>query len=226
MRCKQQEYEQALLLRKRGKSVKNIAKLLNISVSTASLWCREVKLTTQQSEKLKHRKIRIRHLRRLAKQSHLEKLKRVKKLLKESSAEIGKLTYQELFLVGLGLYWAEGFKSSKEARLGFCNSDPRMVIFMIRWFKKALKIKAEDFILRTEFNESHKDREEDIKNFWSMLTNIPLNQFEKSYYHRSTWLREYPNRETYFGLLRIRVRRSSQLLNKTKGWITGLSKSV
>lgn len=226
MKRKSVEYEKALILRKAGKSIKKIAAVLSVSVSIVSVWCRGVLLTEQQKEKLKRRKVNIRHLRRLAKQSHLEKILRVKKLTRDAQSEIKTLTNLELFLTGLALYWAEGFKSIKEGRLGFCNSDPRMIKFMIKWFKKALKVKDEDFILRTEFNESHKERTEEIKAFWSKLTNIPLIQFEKPFYHRSTWLRDYSNCDSYFGVLRIRIRRSSELLNKMRGWINGLSNAT
>lgn len=226
MKRKQIEYEKTLTLRKTGKSIKKIAKLLGVSVSIVSIWSKEVELTEEQKEKLKRRKVRIRHLRKLAKQSHLEKISRVRKLLKDAKAEIKPLSEQELFLTGLALYWAEGFKSIKEGRLGFCNSDPRMIKFIIKWFEKALKINREDFILRTEFNETHKDRTEEIKHFWSKLTGISLNQFEKPFYHHSVWLRDYPNRKDYFGVLRVRVRKSSELLNKTRGWIDGISRAI
>lgn len=226
MKRKSVEYEKALILRKAGKSIKKIAATLGVSVSIISVWCRGVELTEEQKEKLKRRKVNVRHLRRLAKQSHLEKIFRVKRLFEDSLAEIKPLTGNELFLTGLALYWAEGFKSVKESRLGFCNSDPRMIKFMFRWFQKALKISKQDFLLRTEFNESHKDRIEEIKSFWSKLTQVPLTQFEKPFYHHSTWLRDYPNRDNYFGVLRVRIRKSSELLNKTRGWISGLSQAT
>lgn len=101
-----------------------------------------------------------------------------------------------------------------------------MIKFIIKWFEKALKIKKEDFLLRTEFNISHKERTETIKNYWSKMIGIPLEQFEKPFYHRSTWLRDYSNRGDYYGVLRVRVRKSSELLNKTRGWINGLSHSI
>jgi len=223
MKRKSVEYKKALILRRTGKSLKKIATKLGVSVSIVSAWCREVELTEQQREKLKRRKVNIRHLRRLAKQSHLAKISRIRKHFEDSFAEIKPLTDNELFLTGLALYWAEGFKSVKESRLGFCNSDPRMIKFMLRWFQKGLKISKQNFLLRTEFNESHKDRTEEIKIYWSKLTQIPLSQFEKPFYQRSAWLKDYPNREDYFGVLRIRVRKSSELLYKTRGWIKGLS---
>ena len=215
MKRKQVEYEKAMVLRKTGRSIKKIAKLLDVSVSIVHVWTKDVELTDEQRERLKRRKARVRHLRKLARQSHAEKVLRVKRLLKDANAEIKSLSEQEFFLTGVALYWAEGFKSVKEGRLGFCNSDPRMIKFIIEWFEKSLKINREDFVLRTEFNESHKDRTEEIKVFWSKLTRISLNQFEKPFYHRSGWLKDYPDRDNYFGVLRVRVRRSSELLHKT-----------
>lgn len=225
MKRKQKEYEKALQLRSKGKSIKQIAKELDVSVGIVSLWCRQIELTEKQKEKLKKREPRTRHLRRLARRSHADKMIRVKRLFDEAESEISNLNGKELFLTGLALYWAEGFKSAKEARLGFCNSDPRMIKFMIKWFNKALKIKLKDFTLRTELNETHKNREDIIRDFWSKITGIPFNQFEKSYYHHSNWLKTYANPDKYYGVLRIRIRRSNELLNKARGWISGLSKA-
>lgn len=223
MKRKEKEYKQALIFRRKGKSIKQIAKLVGISTSTASLWCREVQISSYRQELLKRRPERTKHLRRLAKKSHMEKISRIKSLFNTANADIKSLTPNELFLTGLALYWAEGFKSVKESQLGFCNSDPRMIKFMLKWFKKSLKVKNEDFTLRAEFNTSHRDRELAIRRYWATLTGITLEQFNKSLYHRSIWLRNYPNRENYFGVLRIRVKKSSELLNKMRGWINGLS---
>lgn len=218
------EYNRALELRRKGKSIRAIAKLLHISPATASAWCKQIQLSSKQLERLLKSKSRISHLRMLAKVKHKQNQERIMKLIEKSKKEIQALNAREFFLAGLSLYWAEGFKSLKEKRMGFCNSDPKMIRFMMKWFRKALKIKSEGFTLRTEFNESHKDRVGEIQKFWSKIANIPINQFEKPFYHHSTWLREYSNRDKYFGVLRIRIRKSSDLLNKTRGWIIGLSK--
>ncbi len=226
MKRKPEEYIKALKLRSQGKSLKKIAKLLGVSVSIVSLWCRNIKLTEEQIEKLKKRKINIRHLRHLAKLSHLEKISRVNKLFKQSKAEIHPLNKQEFFLAGLALYWAEGFKTIKEGRLGFCNTDPTMIRFMLKWFNKILKVKKEELVLRAEFNESHRSRTNEIEAYWSKFTGIPLSQFNKPFYQHSTWKRDYSNKGIYFGVLRIRVRKSGELLNRMRGWISGLSGAV
>ncbi len=216
------EHQKALFLRQNGKSIRQIAKLLKISPSTASKWCKHIKLSPKQQEFLLNSESRTSHLRRLAKQSHRNKLLRVKELTSEAKAEIKHLNKNELFLTGLALYWAEGFKSLKEGRVGFCNSDPKMIKFFIKWLKRSFDIKPEDLILRAEFNESHEYRKEEIEKFWSKTTRIPKEQFERSFYHKSIWLKRYENPENYYGVLRIRVRKSSELLTRIRGWIDGL----
>lgn len=221
------KYTHARKLRKSGRSIKGIAKLLSISPSTASLWCRDIELTSQQRESLATRANtkRDRHLRFLARKKRSETLRKKSNLFKESIARISPLNNQELFLVGLALYWAEGFKSTKESRIGFCNSDPKMIKLFLIWLQRCFNIKNTDITLRTEFNISHKDRTEIICIYWSKITGIPVGQFEKPFYHRSAWLKSYDHPEQYFGVLRIRVRKSSELLLKILGYIHGLKQA-
>ncbi|PIU37083.1 hypothetical protein COT02_02695 [Candidatus Roizmanbacteria bacterium CG07_land_8_20_14_0_80_34_15] len=53
--AKSKEKLQALRLRRKGESIKKIAKLVKVSVSTASLWCHDVELTDSQIENLRKR---------------------------------------------------------------------------------------------------------------------------------------------------------------------------
>jgi transposase len=46
------KHNKAIKLRLEGKSIKSIAKILNISKSTASVWCKDVGLTQKQIKKL------------------------------------------------------------------------------------------------------------------------------------------------------------------------------
>ncbi len=50
---KQKEYIQAVKLREQGKSIKEIARKLNISSSTVSLWVRHIPLSPGQKARLK-----------------------------------------------------------------------------------------------------------------------------------------------------------------------------
>ena len=45
------EKNKALLLRKKGESINDIAKKIKVSKSIVSRWCRDIKLTSEQIEK-------------------------------------------------------------------------------------------------------------------------------------------------------------------------------
>lgn len=215
--------DQALKLRQDGKSIKYIAKNLNISTSTTSIWCRNIELSPEQllflSQNGRHSLV----LKELGKKRHELKIIRNKVTFEESIKEISILSHNEFFVSGLALYWAEGFKNINEGRVGFCNSDPRMVKFILNWFINCLGIAKEEITLRAEFNQDHSSREEEIVRYWSKLTGIPRIQFNNPYLQKSKWQRDYSHRGTYYGQLRIRVRKSSQLLVKIRGWIEGLN---
>lgn len=224
MKQKVKLHQKAHLLRKRGISIRTIAKNLKISSSTASLWCRDIELSEDQRAKLEGRGARTDLLRVYAQERHEDKIQRHNKILNEAIKDIERLNRKELFLFGVALYWAEGFKSIKEQQVGFCNSDPLMIKLILKWFQEILHISKEEFVLRAEFNIKHKDRLEEIENYWSELTGIPRSQFNKPYFQKTVWNRDYSNEEKYYGILRIKIRRSSELLVKIRGWIQGTSK--
>jgi len=56
MKRKQVEYEKAMVLRKTGRSIKKIAKLLDVSVSIVHVWTKDVELTDEQRERVMLRK--------------------------------------------------------------------------------------------------------------------------------------------------------------------------
>lgn len=217
------KYNLARKLRSKGKSIRAITRMLQISSSSASIWCRDIELSAKHKAKLAKQSKNTELLRKFAKQRHEDKINHDTQLFDQSKNEINKIGDKELFLLGLALYWAEGFKSKKEKQVGFCNSDPRMVKFILNWFKKSLNIPNEYFVLRAEFNISHKDRKEEIELYWSKLTGIPKAQFIKPYFQRTQSIKDYSYRDKYYGLLRIRVRKSSVLLVKLRGWIEGLA---
>lgn len=219
------KYNKAKALRQAGYSIRFIASKLEISSSTASIWCRNVPLTPEQLTNLQAKSINTDLLKRLAFQKHLMKINRDQEIFNQASSEIKILTNKEFFISGLALYWAEGFKNLSEGRIGFCNSDPRMIVFMIEWFKKFFNVRNEEITLRAEFNIEHLNRQHTIESYWSKLTDIPLSQFNKPFLQKAKWQKNYLNRSNYFGTLRIRIRKSAAHLPRIRGWIEGLSRS-
>lgn len=213
----------AIDFRKEGFSIKDISLKLGISSSTASLWCRDIYLTTKQKKNLEKRTNR--KLQKFFKMVEKQKKDRIKvknEIQKNAQKEIGNLSNRDLFIAGVCLYWAEGFKHEAEGRIGFCNSDPAMMKFMILFLEKCLKVKKEELSPRLTLNEAYKDQKEEIQKYWSDYLKIPENHFTKPFYQKVKQVKIYSNPENYHGVLRIHVKKSSQLLLKMRGYLEGL----
>lgn len=217
---------EAVTLRKAGFGINEIAEKLNVRKNTASLWCRPFSLTEGQIVLLKSRakeKGRISHGQAMKRRVALN-LQRLKDIERMAALEIGTLNTRELFLVGVMLYWAEGFKHKKENALGFSNSDPRLVKVYLLWLEKCLKVKRTDLRLRVTANVSLKDSIVKFESFWSKFLGVSRSQFGKPFFQNSVQKKKYPLDRPYYGVLRVYVKRSSLLFKKMRGWIIGLSR--
>ena len=215
--------EQVRLMRKKGKSLLQISKVTKIPHTTIHDWTRDIVLTPEQVNLLQVSANKLLQEGRIRVQ---KKNKEIRKILvddlnKKGKEEVGTLTSRELFVAGVALYWAEGFKNVHERRLGFCNSDPDMVRFYIHWLEKSLGIKKKDLVLRLALNSSYRDKTIEIEKYWSELLNIPLGQFSKTFYQSSIWKKTF-NTEDYRGVLRIHVKGSLNHFLKMKGQIKAL----
>jgi len=128
-----------------------------------------------------------------------------------------------MFLCGVVLYWAEGFKHKDESGLGLATSDPRMAKFYLKWLEKCLGILKEELILKVTVNQSHKYRIDEIECFWSKELGVPKADFRKPFYQKTKWKKNYENKSEYYGVVRIRVRRSLDVLRKMRGWLEGIA---
>ncbi len=218
--------EEVRRLRRNGLSLSQIYEKTKVPITTIRSWISSIVLSKDQKNALRDRTQRALQGGRI-KAQRLKKEKRAileKTLLNKGIREIGKLSSREFFLIGVGLYWAEGFKNKHERRLGFCNSDPTMIKFYITWLEKALNIKRKDLIARLTLNIYHKNKTLELEKYWSRITSIPLSQFTKPFYQNSLWKKQY-NVDTYRGVLRIHVKNSLDYLLKMRGWIKGLTLS-
>lgn len=213
---------EAIKLRRQGKSIKWIANELRVSPGSVSLWCRDVRLSKQQVLQLEKQGKDPFYGRRLEyslKQKLLRDAK-VERLLGEGIKEVGALNKRELLLVGTALYWAEGYK--KDSQVGLGSSDPAMMKIYVKWLNECFGCKLDDLLFRVTFNIDHKYREEEIIKYWAKQFEIQTSRFQKPFYQKVKWKKQYENPEDYFGVLRVRVRKSSDLLRKIKGYIAGV----
>jgi hypothetical protein len=213
-------------LRRQGKSIRQIALATGINVSSVSYWCRNISLTKKQQQILvKNQKSRS-YAGRLKSAEKLRKnrIKITRELKKIGAKEIGKLSDREFFMAGIGLYWGEGYRSHE--MVGFTSKDEEIIKFIIAWFKRFLKIKNSDLILRVSINKIYKNRINLAQNYWYKITGIPLSQFTKPSIIKSKLNKIYFSNKNYYGTLRITVRRSRNMHRKMMGWIDGLYKNM
>lgn len=209
-----------------GDSINEIAQKLGLSKSTVSFWCKDIRLTPKQIERLSKRQLSASYKGRLkaVEQKRKNRLANIENLRKKGIKEIGNINKRELFLAGLGIYWGEGYKSLTTT--AFTSSDPKIVLFMIKWLGKNCQISTKDFICRVGLNITHRHRIQDVERYWSEITGIPQSQFTKTTLVKTKNKKVYENFDNYYGTLRISVRRSSRLQRKILGWLEGLSTAV
>jgi hypothetical protein len=220
--AKSSERLQAIILRKKGESIKEIAGKLKVSVGSVSAWCRNVKLSKKQINALEQRAKDPYYGRRLSYSLEQQRIRKEKtsRLIKEGIAEIHTLNKRELLIAGIALYWAEGFK--KDSQVGLASMDPFMIMFYIKWLITCFGYHKEDLNLRVTLNISHKNRIGKVEKYWSDITGIPKKDFGKPFYQNFVWKKTYENPEDYYGVLRVKVRKSTDFLRKIKGYIEGL----
>ena len=166
-------------LRKQGVSVREIAKILHVSKSTASLWVRDIILSLEQLEKLRQQNIKGGEKGRIlgALKQKQDRLERIQKGIKKGKRIFfHKFTTRELLIAGTALYWAEGTKGKN---FTVTNSDPLLIAFMVGWFKETFKISPKTF--KARLNIYPQQSEIAIKKFWSDLTSIPIKNFGKTF---------------------------------------------
>lgn len=217
-------HNRALTLRRSGKSLGQIAQELNISKDTASRWTKDIILTIDQQEKLEQRSIIGRERGRIinALNRKAARVNQQENAKKTGLIVLKKITRKELLVAGLALYAGEGVKAKREVR--FCNTDPKIVNFMINWLINCFGVTLKDFHCSVGINESHREREETVKKYWSDITKIPLSSFGKTSFKKVASQKIYENFEVHYGTLDVRLLRSTAIHDRIMGLIYALFK--
>lgn len=143
---------------------------------------------------------------------------------------LSRLSEYELFLIGVILYWAEGSKE-KEYKPGstfaFSNMDSKMIQVLLIWLFKVCKIKKNMLIFNIFLHESSRNRLGVVREYWSKVTGFPVDRFKSVYWKTNKLKTSRKNtKEKYYGVLKIKVKRSSWLVRKIAGWSEGIFEKV
>lgn len=224
--AKSKERNKAIILRKGGKSIKDIAKKIKVSKSTVSLWCRDIELTPVQVKKLHEKMVKGSYRGRMkgARGQYEKRLERIRTSEVDGIKKIGKMSERDLLIAMGALYWGEGSKKKRELRLN--NTDPEMIKFVIKIFRKIWKVPKDQFSLSVMINKIHRKREEELKGYWSNITKIPENQFTKTIFIKSKNKKNYANYPRYYGTLTIKIKKSCHIYYQIMGLIKGLTKGI
>jgi transcriptional regulator with XRE-family HTH domain len=215
----------AILLRKQGKSYNEIVKILGISKSTLSLWLRNIKMPVDIKRRFwnKARKKWAANIIKFNKERGKIAKQKAQQIQKLALRDVKKISKRELFLVGITLYWAEGFKKSRWAVV-FSNSDPLMIRLMMRFFREICRIKENKFRAIVQIHPNVTSQK--AINYWSKITKISKKQFQKTYSRLTpSSKRKRAFNVLPYGTLRISIS-DVRIINKIKGWIMGLEKFV
>jgi len=208
----------AIRLRKEGLSYNEIKKEIRVAKSTLSTWLKMVPLTTKQKKRLYSNSILI-----LSKGPQSQKERRIKEIteiIKNAEKEILiPLSFEAYKLFGAALYWAEGKKTKHFA---ITNSDPHLILFMVRWFEDIFGIHPQE--LKAGLNIYSQQDEDDLKQFWSGLTNIPIENFNKSFTKPAN--KGFKKNNLYYGTIEIRVLKGTDMRHRVFGWVKAALKGV
>ncbi|GGV52701.1 hypothetical protein GCM10010277_49600 [Streptomyces longisporoflavus] len=140
-----------------------------------------------------------------------------------ATGEIGALSDRELFLVGVGLYWAEGAKAKShrpQERVDFINSDPHMIKVYLAWLR-LLGVDSERLRFHVAIHESADVP--DAERFWADLVGAAPSAFGKTTLKKHNPKTNRKNvGEDYRGCLLVRVQQGADLYRRIEGWWYGI----
>lgn len=208
-------------LRRKGKSIKEIAKILSVSKSTVSIWCRNIELTKKQIDKLQERMVDGNYNGGLkgARTQHERRVKQIEQLQKEGLLMVSNFSDRDLLFAGAGLYWGEGTKN-RETR--FINSNPEIIKFIIHWLRVIWGVGEERLKFQILINSIHKNRISEVEKYWCNLLAIKKEQFTKTILIKRKNRKVYKNFKQHYGTIVVRVLRGGDLLHNIKGVIAGM----
>lgn len=199
---------QAIALRQKGYTYNEILKQIPVAKSSLSLWLKDLPLTSQEKHYLNSKRASKMSAGRIraAAANHQNLVNRRAIQAPQFKDKFSRYKNETLFQLGIGLYWAEGAKSS--GGVIFTNSDPAMINVMLDWFETYFELSRNSFRYRLYVHRPY--IHENCEQKWANLLNVPLSQFTPTSIKPTS--KGVKKRMNYIGCMRVEVPKSTNLL--------------
>ncbi len=149
--------------------------MVGVSLSSVSLWVRDIELTPEARVALQERNPARNG--EIVRAANLARARAPRKVWQEAGREHarrGDPPHQ----IGCMLYWAEGAKS--RTAIQFCNSDPAMVALFVAFLRSCYDAPVEAIGLRAHLYADHEAEQKRIEEFWLSVARLPRSCLRRS----------------------------------------------
>lgn len=214
----------AIGLRLSGKSIPEISNVLDVNRRTVAYWCGGIVLSKKAKRLIfENSKNKISPGLRKYIEDRNRKIEKKRRENKRIGVKfISDISERDILMIGLGLYWGEGYKYAS-GEFGFTNSSPKMIRFYIKWLEH-LGVKKNRLIFRLAINKVFNRYEKSIKSFWKKFLNVDEAQFSKTTIIKTKLKKkDFSNLGKYKGVLRVKVKMGGALRDRILAAIDKLS---
>jgi hypothetical protein len=193
-----------------GLPVREIAKLLDVSVASVSVWVRDIEVTPEQRE---------RNLRRAGQrrgEAWSECFREQRRTWQREGRERARLG-DPLHMAGCMLYWAEGHKSRTTLKL--TNSDPFMLRFFQRFLIGSLTVSPEELSISLNVYTDNGISLTDIEEHWLLVLELPRSALRAHTLNNLPTSSSGRKRTLPFGVCTLRAARGTRLVQHIYGAI-------
>jgi hypothetical protein len=165
-----QERRRARELRAQSWTLLDIARELNVSKASVSVWVRDVEFVPKPRNRghPSHRP----HPLTIKKQAELQRCRA------EAAVTIGQLSDRDILVYGLALYLGEGAKTSQSG-FGLANTSVEVMVSFMVWLRRCFEIDESRMRARLYLHEGLDLEAATV--FWSDALGIPAAQFTAAY---------------------------------------------
>ena len=103
------------------------------------------------------------------------------------------------------------------------NSFEGVGVKGLKWLKQVFNASMDDLGFALYIHENNQYRLNEVKKYWADKLEIDFSCFKKVYFKKHKPKTNRKNiKESYYGLVEVKVYKSSKLLRRIEGWIEGL----